>query len=107
MNLEERINLQEHIHRLEGLLAYAEQTNDEPEIARLRAQALAGGFAVLRYATNPRFARPYGCMSLRQRSNNAYPPSALSASREAMAIRGVTAAAVADGALAMGSGLTV
>ena len=67
MNLEERINLQEHIHRLEGLLAYAEQTNDEPEIARLRAQALAGGFAVLRYATNPRFARPYGCMSLRQR----------------------------------------
>ena len=51
MNLEERINLQERIHRLEGLLAYAEQTNDEPEIARLRAQALAGAspfFATLR-----------------------------------------------------------
>ena len=41
MNLEKRINLQEHIHRLEGLLAYAEQTNDEPEIARLRAELAA------------------------------------------------------------------
>ena len=41
MNLEERINLQERIHRLEGLLAYAEQTNDEPEIARLRAELAA------------------------------------------------------------------
>ena len=41
MNLEERINLQERIHRLEGLLAYAEQTNDEPEIARLRAELMA------------------------------------------------------------------
>ena len=71
MNLEERINLQGRVYKLEGLLAYAEQTHDEPEITRLRAQALAGGFAVLRYATNPRFARPYGCMSLRQRSNNA------------------------------------
>ena len=97
MNLEERINLQERIHRLEGLLAYAEQTNDEPEIARLRAQTLAGGFAVLRYATNPLYARPYGCMSLRRLSSNAYPPSALSASREAMAIRGATAAVAADG----------
>ncbi len=41
MKLEERINLQERIHRLEGLLAYAEQTHDEPEIARLRAELMA------------------------------------------------------------------
>ena len=63
MNLEERMNLQERVRKLEGLLAFAEQTHDELEIARLRAQALVGGFAVLRYATNPRYARPYGCMS--------------------------------------------
>ena len=41
MNLEERMNLQERVYKLEGLLAYAEQTNDEPEIARLRAELAA------------------------------------------------------------------
>ena len=41
MNLEERINLQERVRKREGLLAYAEQTNDEPEIARLRAELAA------------------------------------------------------------------
>ena len=41
MNLEERMNLQERVHKLEGLLAYAEQTHDEPEIARLRVELMA------------------------------------------------------------------
>ena len=41
MNLEERMNLQERVRKLEGLLAYAERTQDEPEIARLRAELAA------------------------------------------------------------------
>ena len=41
MNLEQRINHQEHVHKLAGLLAYAEQTHDELEIARLRAELAA------------------------------------------------------------------
>ena len=41
MNLEQRINLQERVRRLEGLLAYAEQTRDEQEIVRLRAELAA------------------------------------------------------------------
>ena len=41
MNLEQRINHQEHVRKLEGLLAYAERIHDEPEIARLRAELAA------------------------------------------------------------------
>lgn len=41
MNLEERINLQERVHKLEGLLAYAVQTHNEQEIARLSAELAA------------------------------------------------------------------
>ena len=41
MNLEERMNLQERARELEGLLAFAEQTHDELEIARLRAELMA------------------------------------------------------------------
>ena len=41
MNLKQRINHQEHVRKLEGLLAYVEQTHDEPEIARLRAELAA------------------------------------------------------------------
>ena len=41
MNLEQRINHQEHVRNLEGLLAYAERTHDETEIARLRAELAA------------------------------------------------------------------
>lgn len=41
MNLEQRINHQEHVRKLEGLLAYAERTQDELEIARLRAELMA------------------------------------------------------------------
>lgn len=41
MNLEQRINHLERVRKLEGLLAYAEQTHDEPEIARLRAELTA------------------------------------------------------------------
>ena len=41
MKLEERMNHQERVHKLEGLLAYAAQTHDEPEIARLRVELMA------------------------------------------------------------------
>ena len=41
MNLEQRINHQEHVRKLEGLLAYAERTHDEAEIVRLRAELAA------------------------------------------------------------------
>ena len=41
MNLEERMNLQARVHKLEGLLAYAGQTHGEPEIARLRFELMA------------------------------------------------------------------
>ena len=35
------LNLQERVRKLEGLLAFAEQTDDELEIARLRAELMA------------------------------------------------------------------
>lgn len=38
MNLETRQNNLEQIHKLEGLLAYAEQTGDAPEIARIKSE---------------------------------------------------------------------
>ena len=38
MNLETRQNNLERIHKLEGLLAYAEQTGDGPEVARIKSE---------------------------------------------------------------------
>lgn len=38
MNMEQRQRLMNRIHMLEGLLAYAERTGDEAEVARIRQE---------------------------------------------------------------------